>query len=130
MWGFLLGAAAGYVLGTRSGRERYEQIVGTARRVADNPKVQDVASQAKTRATDAVSSARQRSTRGTTVTVDPVSGTGTLPTPSTTSGTVSGTTTTSTTVPATGAPGTTSPVSPLSDDPIAPTVTPTTRPQV
>lgn len=33
------GVAAGYVLGTRAGRERYEQIVAGARRLASHPTV-------------------------------------------------------------------------------------------
>jgi hypothetical protein len=37
---FLAGLAAGYVLGTRDGRERYEQITRLARQVADHPTVQ------------------------------------------------------------------------------------------
>lgn len=40
---FLAGAATGYVLGSRAGRERYEQIVRWSHRVADNPAVQGVA---------------------------------------------------------------------------------------
>lgn len=40
---FLLGAAVGYVLGSRAGRSRYEQIVRTYRRVADHPAVQGAA---------------------------------------------------------------------------------------
>ena len=36
-------AAAGYVLGARAGRERYEQIVRTARRVAGSQTVQSTA---------------------------------------------------------------------------------------
>lgn len=35
--GFGLGAAAGYILGTKAGRERYEQLKGAAGRVAHNP---------------------------------------------------------------------------------------------
>ncbi|MGH3361907.1 MAG: hypothetical protein ACRDOM_05550 [Nocardioides sp.] len=31
----------GYVLGTKAGRERYEQIRGVARKVKDNPTVQE-----------------------------------------------------------------------------------------
>ncbi|SKB10451.1 YtxH domain-containing protein [Aeromicrobium choanae] len=38
---FLVGAAAGYVLGTRSGRERYDQIVSQAQRLWKDPRVQD-----------------------------------------------------------------------------------------
>jgi len=33
------GVAAGYVLGTRAGRQRYEQIVAGARRLASHPTV-------------------------------------------------------------------------------------------
>ncbi|WP_043627538.1 hypothetical protein [Nonomuraea candida] len=40
---FAVGLAVGYVLGSRAGRERYEQIKRTAQRVADNPRVQEVA---------------------------------------------------------------------------------------
>jgi len=34
------GFAAGYVLGTRAGRQRYEQLAEAARRVRDDPTVQ------------------------------------------------------------------------------------------
>jgi hypothetical protein len=37
---FLIGAATGYVLGTRAGRERYEQIMQMSRRLWENPTVQ------------------------------------------------------------------------------------------
>jgi hypothetical protein len=37
---FLAGMAAGYVLGARAGRERYEQIKQAAQKLAGNPKVQ------------------------------------------------------------------------------------------
>ncbi|GAA1166101.1 hypothetical protein [Nocardioides aquiterrae] len=47
----LVGFAAGYVLGSRAGRERYEQIKAGATKVAQNPKVQAAAD----RAQDAVS---------------------------------------------------------------------------
>lgn len=40
---FGLGLAIGYVLGTKAGRERYEQLRQAAQRVADNPKVQQAA---------------------------------------------------------------------------------------
>jgi hypothetical protein len=39
----LVGGAVGYVLGTRAGRERYEQIVRLARRVAGSQTVQSTA---------------------------------------------------------------------------------------
>ncbi|WP_199245892.1 YtxH domain-containing protein [Leifsonia sp. AG29] len=38
---FAAGAAVGYVLGTRAGRERYEQIRAAASRVWESPVVQD-----------------------------------------------------------------------------------------
>ncbi|GII90021.1 YtxH domain-containing protein [Sinosporangium siamense] len=40
---FAAGVAIGYVLGSRAGHERYEQLKRTARRVADNPSVQEAA---------------------------------------------------------------------------------------
>ncbi|MFB9466808.1 YtxH domain-containing protein [Streptomyces cinereospinus] len=40
---FVVGLAAGYVLGTRAGRERYEQLKKTARQVARNPAVRNTA---------------------------------------------------------------------------------------
>ncbi len=39
----LLGGAAGYVLGTKAGRERYEQIVSMARRLGGSQTVQSTA---------------------------------------------------------------------------------------
>jgi SLT domain-containing protein len=43
----LAGAAIGYVLGTRAGRERYEQIKSQAQSAWNNPKVQEKATQAQ-----------------------------------------------------------------------------------
>jgi hypothetical protein len=40
---FLLGAAVGYVLGTRAGHGRYEQLVRTYQRLSDHPAVQGAA---------------------------------------------------------------------------------------
>ncbi len=42
----LTAAGVGYVLGTKAGRTRYEQIRGAARKVKDNPAVQEKAHQA------------------------------------------------------------------------------------
>lgn len=44
---FLVGVAVGYVLGSRAGRSRYEQIVRTYRRVIDHPAVQGAAGVAR-----------------------------------------------------------------------------------
>ncbi|MFC3995547.1 hypothetical protein ACFOVU_06455 [Nocardiopsis sediminis] len=40
---FVAGLAVGYVLGAKAGKARYEQIVRTARRIADSPAVQETA---------------------------------------------------------------------------------------
>lgn len=54
----LAAAGAGYVLGARAGRERYEQIRSQAKKVARNPKVQDATHRAQDAATaQAVSAA-------------------------------------------------------------------------
>jgi hypothetical protein len=42
----LVAGGVGYVLGTRAGRERYEQIKGAANRVRNDPRVQEKASHA------------------------------------------------------------------------------------
>jgi hypothetical protein len=43
----LIGVAIGYVLGSRAGHERYEQIKSGASKVAHNPKVQAAAGRAQ-----------------------------------------------------------------------------------
>jgi hypothetical protein len=43
----LAAAAAGYVLGARAGRQRYEQLKAGAQRVSRNPRVQSVAHKAQ-----------------------------------------------------------------------------------
>jgi hypothetical protein len=53
----LAAAGVGYVLGTKAGRERYEQIRSGARKVASNPRVQAATSKAQEAAKDAVSTA-------------------------------------------------------------------------
>ena len=42
-WVFFTGLGIGFVLGARAGRERYEQLRRAARKVADNPAVQQAA---------------------------------------------------------------------------------------
>lgn len=44
---FVLGVALGFVIGSRTGRGPYEQLERTARKVADDPRVQDTAQQAR-----------------------------------------------------------------------------------
>ncbi len=53
----LAAAGTGYVLGARAGRQRYDQIAATARKVADNPKVQRVAHRAQDAAAQQASAA-------------------------------------------------------------------------
>ena len=40
---FLLGVATGYVLGSRAGRQRYDQIVRAYRQLVDHPMAQGAA---------------------------------------------------------------------------------------
>lgn len=58
---FVTGLAVGYLLGTRAGRERYEQIRKGARRISENPAVRNMGEaavlsgrQAATKAVDAM----------------------------------------------------------------------------
>ncbi len=48
----LVAAGIGYVLGTKAGRERYDQIRGAARKVGNDPRVQARAQQAADLARD------------------------------------------------------------------------------
>jgi hypothetical protein len=43
---FIAGLALGYVIGTRAGRERYEQMKKSARQFAENPAVRNTAESA------------------------------------------------------------------------------------
>ncbi|MFI5767619.1 YtxH domain-containing protein [Streptomyces sp. NPDC051658] len=43
---FIAGLALGYVIGTRAGRERYEQLKKSARQFAQNPAVRNTAESA------------------------------------------------------------------------------------
>ncbi|WP_139977813.1 hypothetical protein [Nocardioides litoris] len=49
--------AAGYVVGARAGRDRYEQIRAQAQKVADNPRVQSAAGSAKEKAGEVAATA-------------------------------------------------------------------------
>lgn len=57
---FLLGIAVGYVLGSRAGRERYEDIVAMARRVAGSQTVQATAGVLQAQAAGAAKRAMSR----------------------------------------------------------------------
>ncbi|MEU5544860.1 YtxH domain-containing protein [Streptomyces sp. ISID311] len=54
---FIAGLATGYVLGTRAGRERYEQLRKVAQRVSQNPAVRNTAESAALTGRDAASKA-------------------------------------------------------------------------
>ncbi|MEJ3745109.1 hypothetical protein WEI85_17665 [Actinomycetes bacterium KLBMP 9797] len=49
LW-FIGGLAAGFVLGARAGREKYEELVRNARKVMDHPTVQEAAGVAQAQA--------------------------------------------------------------------------------
>jgi hypothetical protein len=53
------GFAAGYVLGSRAGRQRYEEIVAQARKVAGNEKVQSTAGVLQAKGNELVDKAKQ-----------------------------------------------------------------------
>ena len=55
-----VGFAVGYVLGTRAGRQRYEQIARVARKVMDHPTVQSTAGILGAQATELATKARGR----------------------------------------------------------------------
>ena len=61
---FVTGFAAGYVLGTRAGRERYEQIMKAARTVAGNPTVQQAAGAVQAQASELASTAGSKLSDG------------------------------------------------------------------
>jgi hypothetical protein len=55
---FLAGFVSGYVLGSKAGRARYDQIREAARAFASNPAVQSTANQIQHQATDALTTAK------------------------------------------------------------------------
>jgi hypothetical protein len=57
---FLFGLAVGYVFGARAGRERYEDIVATARRVAGSQTIQSTAGVLQAQAGEVASNVRGR----------------------------------------------------------------------
>jgi len=61
---FLSGFAAGYVLGARAGRERYEQIKRVGQRVAENPAAQQAAGAVQAQAAGLAKTAKQKVTDG------------------------------------------------------------------
>lgn len=51
----IVGAAAGYILGARAGRERYDQIADRANQLWTDPRVQEKVEEVKTRAPEVAS---------------------------------------------------------------------------
>lgn len=61
---FLVGVAVGYVLGTRAGHERYEQLVRAYHRAADHPAVQGAAGIAQAGVEGAIGKVRGERSEG------------------------------------------------------------------
>ena len=59
---FLAGFAAGYVVGARAGRERYEQIKRLSQRAAENPAVRQAADVVGSKATEFAKTTKDRAT--------------------------------------------------------------------
>jgi hypothetical protein len=57
---FLAGMVAGYILGAKAGRERYEQIKQAAQKVAGHPKVQQAANDLQQNAVQLFGSAKDK----------------------------------------------------------------------
>ncbi|WP_245177050.1 hypothetical protein [Geodermatophilus sp. DF01-2] len=57
---FLVGFGAGYVLGAKAGKERYEQIRRAWERAKDNPQLQGLAGMAQARADGVLNSVKAR----------------------------------------------------------------------
>lgn len=58
----LAAGAIGYVLGTRAGRDRYEQIRQNVRKVAEDPRLKDVAHRAEEKAKEKAPGVAERLT--------------------------------------------------------------------
>ena len=55
MIGFVIGAATGYVMSTKAGRRRYEQISKNYQRIANSPTTKKLAGVARERLSEALS---------------------------------------------------------------------------
>jgi len=64
----VVGAAVGYVLGSKAGRERYDQLKAQAESLWTDPKVQEKVSQAKDSATEVAAQAKQKAAEKTSST--------------------------------------------------------------
>ncbi len=59
---FAIGLGAGYLLGTKAGRARYEQIMRSLRGVKDSPAMQETAGVVQAQAVDLLSAAKAKVT--------------------------------------------------------------------
>ncbi|WP_051366006.1 YtxH domain-containing protein [Hamadaea tsunoensis] len=59
MW-FVAGAAVGYVLGARAGREQYDKLVRSARQLWESPTVQEAAGVAREQTARLVDTAKDK----------------------------------------------------------------------
>lgn len=57
---FLAGAAAGYVLGAKAGREQYEKIMAAAKQVNENPKIQQAVDTMTHKGTEIIGDAKDK----------------------------------------------------------------------
>ena len=57
---FITGLAAGFVLGSRAGREKYEEITANAKKVWEHPTVQEAAGVAQAQATKLYSESKDK----------------------------------------------------------------------
>ena len=57
---FIVGAAVGYVFGTRAGRERYEQLKQMGKRLTESAPVQETAGSMRSKASELVGNAKDR----------------------------------------------------------------------
>jgi hypothetical protein len=70
----LAGGAIGYVLGTRAGRQRYEQIKSQAQSLWNNPKVQEKATQAQDFAKDKAPEVKDKAAEAASAAKDKIGG--------------------------------------------------------
>ncbi|WP_435744347.1 hypothetical protein [Nocardioides sp. SYSU DS0663] len=66
----LTGIGIGYVLGSKAGRERYEQIRERAKKVAESPTVQSAAGKATEQASAAADAAKEKATEAASTVAD------------------------------------------------------------
>lgn len=67
---FGIGFGAGYVLGAKAGRQRYDAIMSTARGFAEHPAVQETAGVLQAQAGDLLGTAKRTAGRATSAAVD------------------------------------------------------------